>query len=104
MDSEIPRPSRPKIKLEDPKRGKLFSDSELEALAYLSESDEKPFVDSGSEYEPDYTSSSEQEEIWEHAMIPETSEEGDRSEVPMWADNPGLSIFRQPWTKRKLSI
>lgn len=105
MDEENPGPSRPKRRFTDYEMRKPLTLSELEELAYLSESDQEPFVDSGSEYELDQTSSSEEDELPDVAMLKDANLADDvennetitvqnsNSNIPKWTDVPNQSDF-----------
>ncbi|CAG9822133.1 unnamed protein product [Phaedon cochleariae] len=65
MDAGIPGPSRPKRRLTDYEKKRPLSIAEQVELLNISESDEEPFVESESEYEPEQgeTSSSEEDDL-----------------------------------------
>ncbi|KAK9754487.1 Transposase IS4 [Popillia japonica] len=94
MGDEISGPSRPKRRLTDYEKKRPLTLAQQEALLYLSESDEEPFVGSESEYELDDTSSSEEEEDVED--IPPVDQRRTNTnlenqvEIPSWGDDPNF--------------
>ncbi|KAK9718334.1 hypothetical protein QE152_g23209 [Popillia japonica] len=97
MGDEISGPSRPKRRLTDYEKKRPLTLAQQEALLYLSESDEEPFVGSESEYELDDTSSSEEEEDVED--IPPVDQRRTNTnlenqvEIPSWGDDPNFKDF-----------
>ncbi|KAI4467006.1 ubx domain-containing protein 4 [Holotrichia oblita] len=62
ITNAVAAPSRPKRRFTDYEMKKSLTLTELEIVLYVPQGDEEPFVESESEYEPDDTSSGEEEE------------------------------------------